>query len=463
MGEGAGLRGRGTAAGRRRRRVLELRTPRSSTRDVGPVRAGRGGRRLGPGAARPVPVPEHGSGPAGHSGRLGHLAGRAGVHYPQQRGLGRGVRPGGTSVAEAAAAVAETTARCTGRCCPAAVTKEPPTAAPRNLGGWTCTTTATARPARAARLRRQRVRGPAPPWLEAALTERSPPRRRIQDGAARAAVAVRHGRGRRRRAATAGAAEAFTLVARLRAWRRPVVVHSQVHRAEAALEAAGHTRRVALPGRARLPARGPSRARRRRPHGGRQPGKPTGYAIPRRDPERSTREGRLVVVDEAFLDAGPSSRECAGEPGWSCCAASPSTGRSPASARANSSASQGSSRNWRRAGPVVGVGAGDRRHGRDRGRGGGGRGRAKELTGWREHLEAGLRDRGLAFPCRGAVRPCEGGPGVHAALREQGVAVRRGGTFPGLDDSWVRIAARPPEQTGRPLEALDKVRAEPRA
>ena len=55
------------------------------------------------------------------------------------------------------------------------------------------------------------------------------------------------------------------------------------------------------------------------------------------------------------------------------------------------------------------------------------------------------------------------GAGVHAALRGQGVAVRRGGTFPGLDDSWVRIAARPPEQTGRLLEALDKVRAEPRA
>jgi hypothetical protein len=28
---------------------------------------------------------------------------------------------------------------------------------------------------------------------------------------------------------------------------------------------------------------------------------------------------------------------------------------------------------------------------------------------------------------------------------------------------WVRIAARPPEQTGRLFEALDKVRAEPRA
>jgi histidinol-phosphate/aromatic aminotransferase/cobyric acid decarboxylase-like protein len=51
---------------------------------------------------------------------------------------------------------------------------------------------------------------------------------------------------------------------------------------------------------------------------------------------------------------------------------------------------------------------------------------------------------------------------MHAALRGEGVAVRRGGTFPGLDDSWVRIAARPPEQTGRLLAALDKVRAGPR-
>jgi cobyrinic acid a,c-diamide synthase len=47
------------------------------------------------------------------------------------------------------------------------------------------------------------------------------------------------------------------------------------------------------------------------------------------------------------------------------------------------------------------------------------------------------------------------GDGVHAALRERGVAVRRADTFPGLDGSWVRIAARSPETTARLLEALD--------
>ena len=46
------------------------------------------------------------------------------------------------------------------------------------------------------------------------------------------------------------------------------------------------------------------------------------------------------------------------------------------------------------------------------------------------------------------------GAGVRAALRGKGVAVRRCDTFPGLDDSWVRIAVRPEPTTDVLLAAL---------
>jgi cobyrinic acid a,c-diamide synthase len=47
---------------------------------------------------------------------------------------------------------------------------------------------------------------------------------------------------------------------------------------------------------------------------------------------------------------------------------------------------------------------------------------------------------------------------VHATLRDNGIAVRRADTFPGLDDSWVRIAVRPPDFTDRLLAGLDRTR-----
>ena len=83
--------------------------------------------------------------------------------------------------------------------------------------------------------------GPRPLWLEQTLRDS------LDDvdaypsaDAAEAAVAERHGRPRDEVLATAGAAEAFTLLARARDWRRPVVVHPQFTEPHAALEQAGH-------------------------------------------------------------------------------------------------------------------------------------------------------------------------------------------------------------------------------
>jgi cobyrinic acid a,c-diamide synthase len=46
------------------------------------------------------------------------------------------------------------------------------------------------------------------------------------------------------------------------------------------------------------------------------------------------------------------------------------------------------------------------------------------------------------------------GSGVHGRLRDAGYAVRRCDTFPGLDDTWIRIAVRSPEVTSKLLNEL---------
>jgi histidinol-phosphate/aromatic aminotransferase/cobyric acid decarboxylase-like protein/adenosyl cobinamide kinase/adenosyl cobinamide phosphate guanylyltransferase len=51
------------------------------------------------------------------------------------------------------------------------------------------------------------------------------------------------------------------------------------------------------------------------------------------------------------------------------------------------------------------------------------------------------------------------GPGVVAALRERGIAVRPAGTFPGLGDNHLRIAARAPAANERLASALAEVLA----
>ncbi len=49
----------------------------------------------------------------------------------------------------------------------------------------------------------------------------------------------------------------------------------------------------------------------------------------------------------------------------------------------------------------------------------------------------------------------EVGHGVREALRDTGYAVRRGDTFPGLDDDWVRIAVRDAATSAGLLTAVE--------
>jgi histidinol-phosphate aminotransferase len=123
---------------------------------------------------------------------------------------------------------------------------------------------------------------------------------------ARAAVAARHGRPVDEVLLTAGAAEAFVLLARALRPRHAVVVHPQFTEPEAALRAAGHSLdRViltpsdgfalhpgAVPASADLVVLG-------------NPTNPTSVLHPAETVAALARPGRTLVVDEAFMDAVP--------------------------------------------------------------------------------------------------------------------------------------------------------------
>ena len=149
-------------------------------------------------------------------------------------------------------------------------------------------------------------RQPLPAWLAgpiaASLTELAA----YPDAtAATAAVAARHGRDPAEVLLTAGAAQAFVLLAQaLRGARRPVVVHPQFTEPEAALRNAGHAGRPGPAARGRrLPAR-PGAWSRTTPtwsSSATPPTRPRCCTRPRTIAALA-RPGRVLVVDEAFAD-----------------------------------------------------------------------------------------------------------------------------------------------------------------
>ena len=146
-----------------------------------------------------------------------------------------------------------------------------------------------------------------PGWLAARIREADlaayPDQR-----AAVAAVAARHRRAADEVLLTAGAAEAFVLLARALRPRHAVVVHPQFTEPEAALRAAGHqVDRVILPFPFTLdPTLVPADAD--LVFIG-NPTNPTSVAHPRDVLLRLVRPGRIVVVDEAFADCLPGEPE----------------------------------------------------------------------------------------------------------------------------------------------------------
>ncbi|MFC4911377.1 Rv2231c family pyridoxal phosphate-dependent protein CobC [Actinomadura gamaensis] len=309
------------------------------------------------------------------------------------------------------------------------------------------------------------VRGATPPaWLADRIRDSIAHLAAYPDPApARRAVARRHGRAPDEVLLTAGAAEAFVLLARVLEPRRAVVVHPQFTEPEAALRAAGHpVERVllgkdfafdpaAIPADADLVVIG-------------NPTNPTSVLHPAAALASLARPGRTVVIDEAFMDCVPGEPEslagrlptgfvvvrsltktwglaglragylltapdlvtrlAEAQPLWAV--STPALVAIEACSSPEAVAEAGA---W-----AVAMGA------------------------ERDRLAAELTRRGLyVVPGASASFLCLRVPdalGIRALLRQRGFAVRRGDTFPGLGSDWLRIAVRDRDANDELLEAL---------
>jgi histidinol-phosphate aminotransferase len=311
------------------------------------------------------------------------------------------------------------------------------------------------------------VRLPQPPdWLRAQLDAAvgglgAYPR----PDAAVAAVARRHGRDADEVLLTNGAAEAFTLIARALRPRHAVCVHPSFTAPEAALRDAGHeVRRVVLeppftlaaediPDDADLVVLG-------------NPTNPTGRPHPVSVLEQLARPGRVLVVDEAFADAIPgepaslSARRdlpgvlvvrsltkawglaglrvgyVLGEPALLAALrqAQPPWPVNSLALTALESCSQPEAVAW--------VGR-----------------QAATAASWRQALAAALDELPGVEVSAGGQAPfllvrVADATAVRQRLRDLGIAVRRGDTFPGLGDQWLRIAVVGIEHHARIVDAI---------
>ncbi len=295
--------------------------------------------------------------------------------------------------------------------------------------------------------------GTPPPWLIDAITASlsdlaAYPR---QEAAVRA-VAARQRVDPGRVLLTAGAAEAFVLIARAFRPRHAVVVHPQFTEPEAALRSAGHmVDRVilrpedgfvldpaAIPADADLVAIG-------------NPTNPTSVLHRADDLRELARPDRILVVDEAFMDAVP------GEPESLAGASIPGL-----------VVVRSLTKTWGLAGLRVGYVLAAA-------------GLIEQLAAVQPHWPVSTPALAAAIACsnehavaEAAAAACDierqrsylldnlvagrtygvprgpfvlvqvpGGAVLREALRAKGYAVRRGDTFPGLGPDWLRIAVRP--------------------
>ncbi len=282
-------------------------------------------------------------------------------------------------------------------------------------------------------------------------------------GAARAAVAARHGRPADEVLLTAGAAEAFVLLARALTPRRAVVVHPQFTEPEAALRAAGHeVGRVLLdpsggflldpalvPEDADLVVVG-------------NPTNPTSVLHPAASLAALARPGRILVVDEAFADTVPGEPESLASrrdlPGlvvvrsltktWGLAGlrvgyllAAPALVEQLAAAQPLWAVSSPALAAAEVCASALAVDTAEAY--------------ARELAADRAYL----LDR---LPVEVAGRPASSfvlirvpdGLRVRDELRKRGYAVRRGDTFPGLGPDWLRVAVRDRATTDAFVTAL---------
>ncbi|MEU4211964.1 Rv2231c family pyridoxal phosphate-dependent protein CobC [Streptomyces sp. NPDC026206] len=310
--------------------------------------------------------------------------------------------------------------------------------------------------------------GTPPQWLRERIADSLGTLAAYPDGrAARRAVAERHGLPEERVLLTAGAAEAFVLLARALPVRRPVVVHPQFTEPEAALRDAGHTvERVlldpadgfrfdprAVPGDADLVIVG-------------NPTNPTSVLHPAGALARLARPGRTLVVDEAFMDAVPGERESLAArtdlPGLVVLRSLTKTWGLAGLRIGYVLASPGTTARLERAQPLWPVSSpalaaaeacsappalAEAAQAADR------------IASDRSHLQLRLAEFPEVTVCGPAAGPfvlihLERAAAVRTRLRGLGFAVRRGDTFPGLGPDYLRLAVRDRATTDRFVSAL---------
>ncbi|MFD4587026.1 Rv2231c family pyridoxal phosphate-dependent protein CobC [Streptomyces sp. NPDC058434] len=312
--------------------------------------------------------------------------------------------------------------------------------------------------------------GTPPGWLREHIADSLTSLAAYPDGrAARAAVAARHGLPVERVLLTAGAAEAFVLIARALRASRPVVVHPQFTEPEAALRDAGHrVERVvlraedgfrldpsAVPESADLVVVG-------------NPTNPTSVLHPAAELARLARPGRILVVDEAFMDAVPGEPEALAArtdiPGLVVLRSLTKTWGLAGLRIGYVLAEPGTVALLERAQPLWPVGTpalaaaeacmSPRALAEAAAA-------AERIAADRAHLLAGLAEFDEVRVVPAAAGPfvlvrIDRADEVRGRLRALGFAARRGDTFPGLGRDWLRLAVRDRATTNRFLQALDQ-------
>jgi histidinol-phosphate aminotransferase len=321
------------------------------------------------------------------------------------------------------------------------------------------------------------VRGDAPPaWLRSRLVEALDDIGRYpspeQDAAARRAVAARHGRAPDEVLVLAGAAEGFALLPALRP-RLAALVHPSFTEPEVALRTAGVPVRhvltsaadgfrldpAAVPDEADLVVLG-------------NPTNPTSVLHPADAVRALARPGRVLVVDEAFMDAVPGEVESLADESlagvlvlrsltktWALpgLRAGYALGRPPLLARLAAHRPHWPVGTLQLAAVTacaepLAVAEADAA--------------AREIAGHRAALAAALDELPgvrVHLPAAGPylLLHVRDGERVREALRDRGIAVRRGDTFPGLGTDHLRVAVREPSRCRSLLAAL-RAELEPR-
>jgi histidinol-phosphate aminotransferase len=319
-------------------------------------------------------------------------------------------------------------------------------------------------------------RQPMPPWLAGPIAATLTELAAYPDAtAATDAVRARHGRSDGEVLLTAGAAQAFVLIAQTVRAKRAVVVHPQFTEPEAALRNAGHeVERVLLraeDGFRLDPALVPEEAD--LVFVG-NPTNPTSVLHPAADVAKLARPGRVLVVDEAFADTTfrpgveHEPESLAGRrdlPGllvlrsltktWGLAGLRIGYVLGPATLLARLEKAQPL---WAVSTPALAAAeacagpealAAERRI-------------AAELAAERDHLVARLREVPeitiAGEPASAFVTiKLQQAHQVRSELRKRGYAVRRGDTFPGLGADWLRVAVRDTATTDAFMDTLQAV------